>query len=44
MIVKFIVEAQKEDRQDHQYKGCKEMMTLCADCAENPRFCNNPPY
>ena len=37
--VKFIVEAQKEEKQDKQ-GGCSKYTTMCADCGEDPRFCN----
>ncbi len=37
--MKFIVEAQKEEKQDKQ-GGCNNYTTMCADCGEDPRFCH----
>lgn len=36
--MKFIVDPQKEDKQDRK---CKKFTTMCALCSEDPRFCDN---
>ena len=35
--MKYIVEPQREEQQDRK---CKKFITLCAQCSENPRFCD----
>jgi hypothetical protein len=35
--VKYIVEPQKDEKQE---KGCDKYKTMCALCSEDPRFCN----
>lgn len=35
--MKYIVEPQKDETQE---RGCPKFITLCAQCSENPRFCD----
>ena len=37
--MKFIVEAQKEEKQNYKQGGCMKAHTLCGLCSEDPRFC-----
>jgi hypothetical protein len=38
LFMKFIVEPQKEEQQDRK---CKQYITMCALCSEDPRFCGD---
>ena len=37
--MKFIVESQKEEKQDYKQGGPGPYTTLCYNCSEDPRAC-----
>ena len=43
--MKFIVEAQPEEIQEFRDRpNCIKNITLCAECAEDPRWCQHPVF